>query len=246
MVAIRRQTALRTLMPTLAEVFRRVRSAGACLTCAAWINLNQLASGARSLVLQLGEKGTPPGITDGLGKHSRRKSFDVQIFDGNQSVVVDQPTANLVLKVRPLFANVRVCLLQQQHGFPATVRATLTACHFALRAAKFLLCLPIVARVLNLSPIAQGGEGQQANVHANALSVGRQRHGFALDTETGVPLARLPLNRQSLNLPFDGAMQFDFNLADFRQAEMRTQHGEAALRMGETVVPGRRTKARET
>ena len=158
MVTIRGQAALSTLMPALAEAFRRVRSASAYLARAGRVDLNQLATSVHSFVLQLCEKGTPSGVVNTLSEHRARQALDVQIFDGDCAVVVDQPTRNLVVEVGTLIFYVRVYVLQKLKRFAPAVRTLLSSRNLTLCAAKFRLRLAVVARVFYFRAVRKCGE----------------------------------------------------------------------------------------
>src|SRR5436853_3498807 len=136
MISTKRQTTLRTLMPALAQCLWCARSADACLARAARVNFNKLAPGTLSLVRDLVHKFRPSSIIDGLRQHSFSESLDVQIFNSNKSVVINKPSANLVMKVCALIRNVKMYTRQKLHSFAATVRTFLTPHNLALRASQ--------------------------------------------------------------------------------------------------------------
>ncbi len=246
MVSIRRQSASRTLMPALAQRLGCVRSTKTSLTRTTSVHLNQAATSVFSFVRDFIEKGRPSGIIDTLGKHPACKSFDVQIFDGYHAIIVDQPTRNLVVKVRPLIMDVRVRSLQKLYGFPATMRTFLSSGNLTLCLAEFCLCLTVVAWIVNLRSIRKRGKRGQANIYADAFKRRGQVLRFTLNGKTREPSSGFALYGKRLNLALQRAMQFDFDLADFRQAQMRPLHGKAELRIGERIVSGAGTKARES
>ncbi len=233
-------------MPALAQRLRRACSAETGLRRAARVNAHQLSTSVFSFVGEFGDERRPSGIIDTLGKPSTSQAFKVQIFDGNRAVAVDDATTNLVLKVRTLIKDVLVCALQKLHGFPATVRAFLASRYFALCNSQLLLRFPVVARIINLSSIRECGEREQANIYADALCPNRQRLCLHFNRKARIPPPCFTLDRQGLDLSFNLTMQLDFDLADFRQAEMRTLQRESELRIGERVITGARTKARES
>jgi hypothetical protein len=117
-----------------------------------------LPTSFRRFVGNLFEEHSPPAITYRPGEHPRRESFDVQIFDGDQSVVIDQPTADLVVKVGALTPDVRVRLSQKQDGLPAAAGAFFSASYFALCASQPRPRFSVVARVLYFRAVARSSE----------------------------------------------------------------------------------------
>lgn len=156
-------------MPSLAQILRYVRAADACLRCSASVNLHQDAPSVLSFVRNLADECRPRGIIDTHGKHPPRQAFNVQLLDGDQTMIIDQPTSNLMVKVGPLVANVRVNPLQKLEGLAAATAPLLTPRHFALRTAEFLLRLPVPARVIYLSTVRKGSERSKADVNTDRL-----------------------------------------------------------------------------
>lgn len=155
MITISRQTARRTLMPSLAKVFRRVRSARTCLTRTARVNAHQLSTSVCSFIGEFGNERRPSGIINTLGEHSTSQAFDIQIFNYNQTIFVDHPTRNLMVKVRALVSDVGVYSLKQLYRFPARVRTFLSPRYFALCFAESLLRFAVVAWIVNFRSVAQ-------------------------------------------------------------------------------------------
>lgn len=245
MISRGRQAARKTTMPTLSQCLRCVCPTEAFLRCAVWPDFNKPSASVLSFVAGEVEELRPSGIIDRLGKHTACEAFDIQILDGYQSVVVDQPTADLVVEVRALIANVRVCPLQQLNRLTSAARASLSPRNPALRPAKFSLRLTVIARIGYLCAVAQGGERRQPDIDADSTAICGKGLRPTLNRKAGIPLTRLSLHRQGLNLPFDGAMQLDFDLPDFRQVKPRLLQGESELRVGEAVIPGARTETGE-
>src|SRR5688500_16063734 len=108
MVSRCRQPTLRTMMPALAQLFRYVCSAEAFLRCVVRSYFNEPSTSIFRFVASEVEELRPPGVMDRLSEHPACEPLDVQIFDGNRAVVVDDEAANLVMKVRSLVTNVRV------------------------------------------------------------------------------------------------------------------------------------------
>ena len=168
MIATLRQTTTRTRVPTLRERFGYPLAANTGLTRVAGVNLDELAPGAFSLVREFTQEVSPSSIVDGLRQHSACKALDIQIFDSNHAVAVDQYSRDFMLEVGPLVLNVRVLLLQGCNSFSAPVRPFVFAsCHGALRHAQPALGVTAQARIVNLGAITQGHECCQAHINPN-------------------------------------------------------------------------------
>lgn len=175
MISGRRQSTVPALVPSLAQCLWDSCAAQTGLRSAARVNLHQLAPSFCRFVLKLCDEGRPSGIVNRFGKHPARQSFDIQIFNRNDAVMIDECAAELVVKVRALVPDVRMCLLQQQDSFPASVTASLATRHLALRSPEFSLCRAVVARVVNFRSVRERDEGRQSDIKADSFSRLRQR-----------------------------------------------------------------------
>ncbi len=276
MVTIRRQSTRPTLMPALAQPLGRACSANACLTCAVGIDLFQHTSSIFRFVREHVEKGRPSGIINGLGEHSACQPFDVQIFDGDNLIVIDEPTRNLVLKVPTLICDVKMrarqelnlcgyiprSLLRKSYRillfkrrsllrkklicFPATVRAFLSSCYFALSASQPRLRFSIPTRIVNLCAVAQGSERKQANVNAYLLAAFQQKLRLGFSRENNEPSVSLSLDGACLNLSFNWTREAQSHASYFRQMQLVAFQTKAALWIRERAIARLGTKARIT
>lgn len=248
MITICGQATPRTLMPALAEGFRRVRSAGACLTRATRVNLHELSASVFSFVGNQVEKGSPSGIPDRLRQHSTGKSLDVQIFDGNQAVIINQPTTNLVVKVCALVANVKVRALQKLNGFTSVIATFLSSGNLALCASQFRLGFSVPVWIVNLYSVAQSGECGQTNINADLFNRRGQRFWRAFNRKANVPASGFALDRDSLDSSLNGTMQLDLDESDALQAQFEvSQLAPVAIRrVCDAVETRMRLEARES
>ena len=226
-------------MPTLRERFSDSMSANARLARTARVNLDELAPGTFSLVRKFAQEVSPSGIIDGLGQHTAGQSLDVQVFDNNHTVVVDQHTAELVLEIGSLVLNMRVLPLQHGNGFPATVRPLVLApSHPPLCDAQSALCITVQTRIANLSAVAEGCEGRQPNINPDRPAGCRKRNRIALHGEDHEPAARFALDRNRLDLAVDRAVELDLDLSHALNANQPARESTAVSirREGQAIV----------
>ena len=184
MIATSRQPAVRASVPTIRKGLWHVRSTEACLRSAASIGGSELSPGTCSLVRETEKEQRPCSVVDGLCQHSGGESLNIQIFNRNQSEPIDNLARFFVSEISSLVANVGVGPLEQLHRFAATIALLVgTPRNLALAAPQPGLCLPVVARVLNLRSIRKNREAVQANVDAY-LFYG-YRKGLRLDSGSG-------------------------------------------------------------
>ena len=244
MVTTLRQTTLRTLMPASAQRLWCACSAGACLTRAGWINPYQRTTSIFRFVREHIEKGTPSNIINTLGKHSACESFDVQIFNGDQTVVIDKPTTNFVLKVPALIHNVQVRACQKAHSLTSAIATLPASCNLALCAAQLRLRLFVVARVVYFRSIRECGERKQANVNANLFRAFRQWLCLCFSREDNEPAVSLSLDGTRLNLPFDGTREPQAHRANLSKMQLVAFQTKAALWICERIISRLGAKAR--
>ena len=71
----------RTTAPRLPAIAHDRTTATARLAGAAWIHLDELATGALSLACEYLDELAPPGVVNVLGQHAGCQAFDVEVFD---------------------------------------------------------------------------------------------------------------------------------------------------------------------
>jgi hypothetical protein len=249
MISTRRQTASEASVPTILKGLGHARSAETRLTGSARVNLDELATGACSLVRDESQKLRPPCIVDRLGQHPAGQPLDVQIFHRNQAETVDDLARFLVNKIRSLIANLNIRPLKKSHCFASAVATLFAPCHFALAASQPGFGIPVVAGVLNLGAIRQNSETIQADVNPDLLRGCWQWLRIALDAEAGEPAAGFPLDGDCLDLSFERPVQFHIDMprALYAQLSAGKQPATVAVgRKGNAVVPARRPKPGKT
>src|SRR5208283_138910 len=136
MITTSRQSANRAIVPAIRQGLRHARAARAGLRRATRVDLDKLPTGAFCLVREHRTELSPSRVVNRLRQHSASETLHVQIFDRDQTVLVDQLARELVLEVPALIADVDMRPLQQPDGFTSPVTALLPPCHFPLSAAQ--------------------------------------------------------------------------------------------------------------
>lgn len=244
MITRKRQPTVKTEMPALRQCLTYFRSASACLAGASWINFHKHAPSIFRFVREHKQKVRPPSIVDRLREHPARQSFDVQIFNGNQAVLINDLPRLFMVKVPALIANVVVKALKQNRSLAPAVRPFLSPLNPSLQASHLCLRGPKPTRVFYRSSIAQGGEAAQADINADHIGIERQRSGRALHYEQSKPPSSFTLHRESLNCAVKWSMQLDPNAANLRQAQPITRDGLSSLPKRHAVVAPGRSKTR--
>src|SRR5438477_8538299 len=146
----------------------------------------------------------PASVVNGLGQHRASQSLHLQVFDGDQPVLLHEHVRRLVVEVAPLIGDVDVYpryFLTCLQPTPATLLASR---QLALGPPQSPLSQTEVTLVGDLSPVAQDGERGQPHVDAYG-QVGhwqRLRLGH-LHAEANEPTASLALGGYRLHRRLD-------------------------------------------
>src|SRR5207248_3258438 len=236
MIARRRQSALCTLMPALAERFADLYATETGLARPARIDFHHLDTSFCRFVVQFVDERRPSCVIDGLRQHAAGQSLDVQVFHGNHAIGVDQTPCRFVLKVRSLILHMHVSFLQKQHGFPAVVPPAFASSDPPLCDAQSGLCLTVVARVGNRLASREGSKDCQPHINPDTGLACRDAICTILNTEAYEPLACLPLHGDGFDVALDWPMQFDFDVPDTLQIQPGLRQSAAIAIAGEGVA----------
>lgn len=212
MIATRRQSAGRAIVPTILQRLWHTLTTDTDLASSAWVHLHQYSPGAFCLVREHSDKLRPSRIVNGLRQQSASETFNIQILDGNQAILVDQLARQLVVEICPLVANVDMGTLEQLYRLTSAVAALLPPRHFSLTAAQSGFCVSVVPGILNLCPIDQHGETVQSYVDSGCTFAGGERMAIAVRTEADKPSTSFALDGGRFDRPFDGPVQFDLDV----------------------------------
>lgn len=234
-------------MPSLTE-----RLGGDGLTSAAplggavGIHSYDSSTGTFRLVVEHGEECSPAGIMNGPGVDGARHVGNVQVFDDDQTVVINELAADFVVEVGSLVTNMGEGLLQCPDRLPTTIAAATPPTDFALCSPDLRGCGSFVSGVGDLSTIAQGGECGESDINPNGIGRRFKREADDLSKEQGVPLAGFPFDRDGFDDAFERAVPLDLQLPDSLQVEAPgwTQGASVIpLRESQRVVSPMTTKA---
>ena len=202
------QAAVSTFMNTNRQVFGNgCTASGTFLRRSAGIHSDNLTPGSFGLVCQVPDELSPAGVQDGLGESAPDHIRDVQIFDGDQLVLRNQPLTDVMSEVEPVVPQLPVGTLQAENSFIPSTATLLPATDPLVVAPKFASHRVQEARVLDGFPGAQRGEVKHAHVEADRRCNGnRGQNGLPiLDDQLAEPLSCPVQNPLNLDSPIDGA-----------------------------------------
>jgi len=162
--------------------------------------------------------------------------LDVQLFNGDHAVFVDDSTCCLVDEIMTTIANALVNTRQNFVGF-APLRASLL--RLGLLASCFSKSLFVNAeelRIIDKSAIAESGERLKSEVNAYLKIGWRQRCHLVVAGKAHEPFTSLTANGAGLDLADKEPMENGLNLADLGQIDRTFVNCKAGLRVAERVV----------
>lgn len=219
MISTSRQSARGAAMPSIRKGLRHSLPAQARLTRSAWVHLHQHSPSAFCLVREKIDELGPPCITNGLRQHPASEALHVQIFDRDQSVLIDEISGQLVLEIRPLVADVNVRPLQLKNSLAPTVAALLPPRDFALYPPQFCLSVPIMPGIVDFAPVRERSKTLQANVNSDRPIRRWQGRRPSIYTKANKPSASLPFDGKRLDYPFYWSMDFQLEMSQTLQAQ---------------------------
>jgi len=223
-------------MDALRQIFNdHCPARGATLTCPAWVNRSHTSTSVRRFIGRVSNQLTPRRILNALTQTViLNHASDVQIFKGNESEHRNERVAELMCEVT---AAISYALMD------ASCRLAFL---FSLCLRKCLLIYAKESWVSYLFAYGKCGKRVQANIYPNHLIALRQRLCFHFHREASVPLAGgRACDGERLNFAFNGAVQLDSHVPDFRETQASIFEDEAGLSVGERIVSFARAEARE-
>ena len=131
---------------------------------------------------------------------------------------------------------------QSENGFSSVGTALLPAMYFSVQSPKFLLGLPVPARILNLFARRKSDEAVQPNVQTDFVGVIRQGLGGDLAGKNGIPLPSPALDADALDSSFQWTMPTNGNATNARYLQSPTVDTKAVAILFQTkrakALPG--------
>ena len=204
-------------MLTIRKPFGICFSTRATLARSTRIDRRKPSPGAFGLVQKFSKECRPSCIVYRFSQPATGQTFYVQVFDKKDSVVVDDLSRQLVLKIVALVENFAVNLGYQANRFLPAFRELLSTGYPTLGSTKTLLRFFEQTRITNSPSVAPRHERQQPHIKTNGLIVRWQW--FRLDdaTETGIPHAVLTFEAEGFNLALDRTVQLNLDVANLRK-----------------------------
>jgi hypothetical protein len=193
----------------------------ALLRGTAWVHTNQLTHGTFNLSGKDSCELSPRSVQTLPREHAAPKGFEIEIFDRDSVVLLDDCSRGLVVKVSPLVRDLGVCSAFETACFGAVLPAEFTASCAALGRCKLALCGLQRAWVRDEVPVGKRCESLDTDVDARLSPGGRQRlGGDVVADQVSVPMpVGVELDADLLNTSLDRAMELNFDLADPRKLQ---------------------------
>lgn len=181
----------------------------AILTRIRWINQNDSSTSFFRFVDKNGFELSPSRVSDALGKAMVPDHIaGCNVLHRNNAVLVDQPMANLMDKVK---SSILDPFVNPSNSFTSKPSFRCPLSFFtkpSLNLGEFLFISTKETRVLDLLALVRGQKAFESNVNPDGFSGRRQRGGFHLDRKTNEPFScRGSRDRGSLDFPFNRTMK---------------------------------------
>lgn len=241
MITRQRQTTIQAGVPTVGQSLSDCRTTRASLTCAPGIDLNKHTPSIFCFVRDHVQENSPCGIVNTLSKVASHHPLDIKFFSGNQAVYVNECAALFMKKVCALLTDVYVYSLQRLSRFAPSLGTFLAPCYAPLCHSQRAFRLPVVARIINLSSVAQSGEVRKANIDSDHVWTKRQRIGSYLTRKDGEPAARRSLNGKRPNYSNHLPVLFYLDVSNLRDAHLAAawSFGSVVTKRQSVVTQGR-------
>jgi len=173
---------------------------------------------------------------------------NIQVLKGDNLELVHQSPAQFVCEVFAAVGNALVDMLDDTLMLAVFWCVPRALTQSALGFGKRPLILAEEARVGDVFTVAQSSKMRQANIHADGFRRGRERAGFNLTREAGIPIAQgIAFDGQCLDYAPDGSMELDLDMPDLGKTQMfmaRKSPVALLLRVGERIIAILSTKSR--
>ena len=236
---------MRTIVNTHGQIFgNNSTAARACLRCAPGVNEHHQPTSMRSFVGGELHELTPGYIrytaADGLAPIDLH-ALNVQVFKGNELVLIDQLARLLVRKVFAPVGRTFVGMAKGTNYLAALRTAFGKLLLLALQAGNIPLVLFHPTLAGNLLAVTQESKGGQAKVHTDNVRSRFKRLGLNFAGETRIPVANtISPDRQCLALADNRPVQIDPQISNLGETQLAiVKQSKAALRKGETIVATR-------
>ena len=161
-------------------------------------------------------KVSPARIQNAFGESTSYHSPNGEVFQGDATKTNNQTMSQFVEVVLSLIADTFLKFGQSENGFSSVGTALLPAMYFSVQSPKFLLGLPVPARILNLFARRKSDEAVQPNVQTDFVGVIRQGLGGDLAGKNGIPLPSPALDGDALDSSFQWTMPTNGNATNAR------------------------------
>src|SRR5687767_9897176 len=122
MITSERQPTGQTLMPALAERLGHGCATRTGLRCARRVDSQHHATSVFRFVSQDLQEAAPCGIRNGLGQYAASHALNVQVFDKDDAVALNQCARHFVMKIPACIVDMRMRSLQDLNRLAATFR----------------------------------------------------------------------------------------------------------------------------
>lgn len=226
--------------------FLPVSTARAILGSVGGVNFNELSTSVFSFERKVAKELSPGNISYTFRKAMIMNHLvNQQIFNGNDTVFIDDSPAKLVGEVG---TPIRNTLMDMGHGLASLRPGRCSFSFFRQTPLRFSKCLFICSKeagIVNLLAIRKSSKTCKPHINTNRLfTFGKWVIGdFTGKRNKPLPSTRTP-DTAGLNCPFGRTVKDSLNIANLGKSNDRRTDGISTLGIGKTIIPVSATKAR--
>jgi len=218
-------------MPTTGQIFgNNYSTIRAYLRSAVGIHHDKLSPSVRRFGREYVAELSPSGIADAFSQTVVLDHIlDRKVLNGDKTVIVDQLTGGLMMKVTPSPLNLKVFPGQCPHSLTPSLAAPFLAGYPFLCVGQRLLSFSKIAGVIDVFTLTGGGKGLQSNVYPYFLITRGKWLGVDDAREDDIPVITLPLEGNGLNFALQRPVELDLDVTHVLDIEFVIQFNTIAI-----------------
>ncbi len=232
--------------PNIERHLLPVSAARAILGGVGGVDFNQCTTSVFSFVRKIVKELSPGRISDTFGKTMiMNHTIDIQVFDSDDTVLIDKLSAKLVSKVRTSVSYSFVDMRNDLASFISDGCTFGLFRHPSLGFSEGFLIRPKEAGIGDCLARRKSSETLQPNINTDSFFGFREWTVGNFATEGNKPLSSTGTSDTArLNIALKRTVQDNLNIANLSECNERRTNGVSALRIAKAVVPSSTTKTR--
>ena len=212
------------------------------------VNFHKLRPSFFSFVSQPVNELSPCGIKNTFRQASLNHTLDIQFLNSNQIILINNPSANLVSKIRSAIPDPFVNTLKPQYGFASIITPFFLSADASASTLKFAFKRTVEAGIADTGAVRADRKTIQPNVHPNSVLDGTFFWSLlpVINRQLSKPFACTTDDTQDFDLAFNRPQVSAANITDLGNTYFSVIDNLARIRDCKAVVSVRRFETRIT